>query len=264
MERVPAILAVQAFIPEIRAGVWRESGDLRAPYYEEKLIAFKAAYLDGWIRSGLPVILDVAPGYDGRRVFPDAPHVYGYSDGWRNFQSLRKGEGIAGIVYNTWNGYTEGYAGMPQRKEDGSYDDRDARWMEALFRHDPGVCHHVHSVNGTPGPEVYGAICEKWKRLGDWRGMLGAPLASEQGVSCRTDGARFSTFKAGTIVWSASLGAHEVHGEIAQRWSALGGPCSRLGLPLSDESGPSLSQRSSVFEHGRIDWVPGVTTVTYY
>jgi hypothetical protein len=36
---------------------------------------------------------------------------------------------VQGIVFNTWNGYTEGYAAVPTL-ENG---DADFRWMQELF-----------------------------------------------------------------------------------------------------------------------------------
>lgn len=42
-------------------------------------------------------------------------------------------------------------------------------------------------------------------------------------------------YEHGTVYWSERTGAHEVHGEIAERWRALGGETSFLGLPTTDE-----------------------------
>lgn len=37
-------------------------------------------------------------------------------DRWRNWLSQLKGPGVKGIVFDTWNGYTEGYAAAPTRE----------------------------------------------------------------------------------------------------------------------------------------------------
>jgi uncharacterized protein with LGFP repeats len=41
-------------------------------------------------------------------------------------------------------------------------------------------------------------------------------------------------YERGAVYWSERTGAHEVHGEIAARWRALGGESSFLGLPTTD------------------------------
>lgn len=42
-------------------------------------------------------------------------------------------------------------------------------------------------------------------------------------------------YEHGSVYWSERTGAHEVHGEIAARWEAVGGEASFLGLPTTDE-----------------------------
>lgn len=42
-------------------------------------------------------------------------------------------------------------------------------------------------------------------------------------------------YERGAVYWSERTGAHEVHGEIAARWQALGAESSFLGLPTTDE-----------------------------
>ena len=42
-------------------------------------------------------------------------------------------------------------------------------------------------------------------------------------------------YEHGTVYWSERTGAREVHGEIAERWQAVGGERSFLGLPTTDE-----------------------------
>ena len=43
---------------------------------------------------------------------------------------------ISGIVFNTWNGYTEGYAAVPTRE----YGDVNHAWLKRLFAVDPRNC----------------------------------------------------------------------------------------------------------------------------
>ena len=42
-------------------------------------------------------------------------------------------------------------------------------------------------------------------------------------------------YEHGSVYWSERTGAHEVHGEIAARWEAVGAETSFLGLPTTDE-----------------------------
>ena len=79
--------------------------------------------ISAWIATGLPVILDVSSGFDGRFVWAAGGGTgfwgdnFEYTDDrWRNGLSQLKGPGIKGITFNTWNGYTEGYAAVPSKE----------------------------------------------------------------------------------------------------------------------------------------------------
>src|SRR5262249_23448570 len=65
---------------------------------------------------------------------------------------------------------------------------------------------------------------------------------------------RFTEFQGGTIFWSPGSGAHEVHGAIRDRWTALGRERSFLGYPISDEQEVSDGGRANAFEQGTIYW----------
>ncbi|MBF6137147.1 polysaccharide deacetylase family protein [Nocardia otitidiscaviarum] len=108
------------------------------------------------------------------------------------------------------------------------------------------------------GPHiVYGAIRDKWSAL-DWeRGLLGYPVSDEVAVT----GGRASQFEGGNVYWSATTGAHEVHGAILGRYLQIGGTGSRLGLPISDEYDIDGGRRSD-FRHGAIKWDAGTGVVT--
>ena len=70
-------------------------------------VGFKRSFLQGWIDQGIPVFLDVAPGYDARHVFKGSPR-WGHTDQWRNALSQLRSLRIKGIAFNCWYGYTEG------------------------------------------------------------------------------------------------------------------------------------------------------------
>jgi hypothetical protein len=113
-----SMLAVQAFIPEI----WLGGSNNRARFSE------KYAYIYRWWLEGVPVLMDISPGYDAHKVFPDSSS-YGYTDEWRGWFVALWSAAYSGVVYNTWNGYTEGYAGMRQQLSG----DRDFAWLQRMF-----------------------------------------------------------------------------------------------------------------------------------
>jgi hypothetical protein len=76
--------------------------------------------------------LDISPGYDAHLVFPAAPIIYGNTSSWRNeLTQLLQSQGESkGIIFNTWNGYTEGYAAVPTLE----YGDATFLWLQSLFK----------------------------------------------------------------------------------------------------------------------------------
>ena len=89
----------------------------------------------------------------------------------------------------------------------------------------------------TTTHEVHGAILEKYQELGAESSFLGYPTTDESGTP---DGVgRFNHFQAGSIYWTPSTGAHEVHGLIRDYWAANGWERNAaLGYPITDESIP--------------------------
>lgn len=86
-------------------------------------------------------------------------------------------------------------------------------------------------------------------------GFLGLPLGPERASTVR--GGRWVDLRAGSIFWSPTSGAHEVHGSIGVTWRGLraeGGP---LGYPLTDEL--ALGERAGAlnrFQGGWVVWSP--------
>jgi hypothetical protein len=118
LRNTSALLAVQAFIPEI----WLGTSD------EPSLVLFKQSYLTGWLNQGLPVIMDVSPGYDAHLVFAGSV-IYGNDDYWRRALQQLWSAKFKGMAFNTWNGYTEGYAAPPTLE----YGDATFLWLQNLF-----------------------------------------------------------------------------------------------------------------------------------
>jgi hypothetical protein len=117
------------------------------------------------------------------------------------------------------------------------------------------------SIYWTPATgawEVHGAIRGHWAALGWERSFLGYPVTNELAVG---DGVgRYNHFQGGYIYWSPASGAWSVKGAILGRYQSLGGPWSRLGYPVTDETPTSYGARST-FQHGHIDWYSGTGTV---
>lgn len=101
--------------------------------------------------------------------------------------------------------------------------------------------------------EVHGAIHEKWKNLGWERGFLGYPVSDEMGT--RDGIGAQSHFQHGSIYWTSSTGAHEIHGAIREKWFSIGKNDGFLGYPTSDELPSSIGRgRMNRFQRGSIYW----------
>jgi len=113
-----AVLGIQAFIPEI----WLPAG-----YSDAGRLAWKTEYSRRWAESGVPFLMDISPGYDASIVFPGSV-VYGHTEAWRvALLDLVRTYGGDGLVFNSWNGYTEAMAGVATVE----YGDVDAAWLHA-------------------------------------------------------------------------------------------------------------------------------------
>jgi hypothetical protein len=98
------------------------------------------------------------------------------------------------------------------------------------------------------------AINAKHTALGGAGGFLGAATTAH----AKTPNGKgwYRHYAGGSIYWSASTGAHEVHGLIRGKWAALGWENSFLGFPTSDETVGGNGGRFSTFQGGVIYWLP--------
>ena len=105
------------------------------------------------------------------------------------------------------------------------------------------------------GFSTQGQIAIEYASLGGCSSFLGAPTTNE---TATPDGVgRFNHFQNGSIYWTSSSGAHEVHGGIQASYAALGWERSALGYPISDETGtPDGIGRFNHFQNGSIYWTP--------
>ncbi|MDY7232691.1 N-acetylmuramoyl-L-alanine amidase [Hyalangium rubrum] len=107
--------------------------------------------------------------------------------------------------------------------------------------------------------EVHGNIRAKWEQLGWERSVLGYPLTDE---TTTPDGVgRFNHFQNGSIYWTPTTGAHEVHGPIRAKWESLGWERSALGYPVRDEYAVT-GGRESEFQKGFLTLNTATNTVT--
>ena len=99
------------------------------------------------------------------------------------------------------------------------------------------------------------AIDDKYAELGGPSGFLGPAVSSEFVTPNGLGAGRH--FAGGSIYWTAATGAHEVHGAILGKWSALGLEAGPLGFPLTDETAtPDGIGRFNHFQGGSIYWTP--------
>lgn len=110
----------------------------------------------------------------------------------------------------------------------------------------------IYWSTATGAHEVYGAILDRYLRMGGAAGPLGLPVAGE----VRVPGGRASDFRYGSVYWSPGTGAWSVQGLIRDHYRALGGPGGLLGFPVQDE-GAVPGGRSSLFRNGTVLWSPG-------
>jgi uncharacterized protein with LGFP repeats len=125
-----------------------------------------------------------------------------------------------------------------------------------------GVGSFQHYANGsiyyhpnTGAHEVHGLIRARWQSLGWERSFLGYPTTDE--TACPDGVGRFNHFQGGSIYWSPSTGAWEVHGAIRSKYSSMGWERSLLGYPLTNEmTCPDGVGKYNHFQRGSIYWSP--------
>jgi hypothetical protein len=105
----------------------------------------------------------------------------------------------------------------------------------------------------SPLITVLDPVQDKYLKLGGEQGFLGKPVAPE---TTAPDGVgRFRHYQGGSIYWSPTTGAHEVHGPIRNKWASLLWERSTLGYPTTDEIGtPDKVGRYNHFQGGSIYW----------
>lgn len=166
-------------------------------------------------------------------------------------------------VTGTWS--TPGYPFSAAGGSNASY----------IFTFDPVAADGIRII-GTPGGsstftsigkltvhyagnyQVGGAILTEYNAIGGATGTLGAAITDETSTPNSPWGVgRYNHFqKDGSIYWTASTGAHEVHGAIHDKWATLGWE-QKMGFPTTDETTtPDGIGRYNHFQTGSIYWTP--------
>jgi uncharacterized protein with LGFP repeats len=91
----------------------------------------------------------------------------------------------------------------------------------------------IYAYPGLGAYEVLGALDKTYQDIGGETSVLGYPTIGERGLN---DGGRFNHFQRGSIYAGPGLGAFEIHGDIRDRWAALGWELSPLKYPTSNET----------------------------
>lgn len=117
------------------------------------------------------------------------------------------------------------------------------------------AAHAAVSSVAAATPVVRGAIGVRYAALGGRAGFLGAPLADESPTFPRSGA--FQNFRGGSIFWSPSTGAWEVHGAVREKWFSTRAENGPLGFPTSNEvTSTTTAGSASSFERGVVAWSP--------
>ncbi len=188
--------------------------------------------LDKWVSTGGVAGALGKPTAD-YRVLPGGAHAARFQRGdiyWSAATGTRVVFGAVRDKYNALGG-AAGFLGLPTG-------DLTFVWAGIMTRFQGG---DIYWSGATGAHVVYGDILTKFNALGGV-GFCGFPVSDEVAVP----GGRASFFEDADIYWSAATGAHEVHGGFRDRYNALGGAGSRLGLPI-DELRYNIDQRGHQF-----------------
>lgn len=156
---------------------------------------------------------------------------------------------VHGAIRDLWSslGWEKGFLGYPITSEMSESD--------GIGRHSLFQGGFIYWSPSTGAHEVHGAILSLWRFLGWEKSFLGYPVTNE---TTTADGVgRFNHFQGGSIFWSPSTGAFEVHGAIRDLWASLGWERSFLGYPVTNETTTADGVgRFNHFQGGSIFWSP--------
>lgn len=194
----------------------------------------------GWLGTHTTSILTCPDGVGQFQHYVNGSIYYHPSEGAHE---------VHGLIKARWKslGWERSFLGYPKTDETKTPDNI------GRFNHFQGGS--IYWSPSTGAWEVHGAIRSKYASLGWERSFLKYPLTNE---TTTPDGVgRFNHFQGGSIYWTPSTGAHEVHGAIRAHWASLGWEKSFLKYPISDELVVfGGAGRISHFQGGSIYWSP--------
>jgi hypothetical protein len=140
---------------------------------------------------------------------------------------------VHGVIYDRYKaaGGPAGFLGFPTTDQKAA---PDGLGKYNHFSGSGGASIYWSAATGAH--EVRGAIRTEWAALGWEKGLLGYPTTDQKATPDRVG--RYNHFSGSggsSIYWSASTGAHEVHGGIRTEWAALGWEKGLLGYPTTDQ-----------------------------
>jgi uncharacterized protein with LGFP repeats len=162
--------------------------------------------------------------------------------------------GLIAEHYQALGGVTSTALGIPVTSEMVAPGDR------ARYNHFSASA-SIYWSAATGAHEVHGNIRLLWGQLGWEASPLGLPITDELVISGGRG--RYNAFVNGLVMYSPQTGTHEVLGDIARRYAAMGREASSLGYPVSGEYSVPGGRRSD-FQHGSLTWsaVTGQITLT--
>jgi hypothetical protein len=114
-----SLLGIQCFTPEAH----RPEAHIQPPD-TTAVLNWKRDFSRRWFQTGIPFLLDVSSGYDGHLAFGASSPVYGLTQEWLDqLTQMSRDYGRGGIVFNSWNGYSEAMVAVPgveHRRPDGT------------------------------------------------------------------------------------------------------------------------------------------------
>ncbi len=138
LRNTASILGIHSYMPEGWVDVAPAAYQRVNQCYRER---WKLDYSKRWYETGIPFLQDVSAGYDGSKLFKNRQPsgwgrtTWGYDDEWRNaLTQLVQTYGANGMVYNAWNGYCEGLAGMPLSPQPDSQTRVTTEFLQSLTR----------------------------------------------------------------------------------------------------------------------------------
>jgi hypothetical protein len=201
----------------------------------------------GWEKSAL--------GYPttDERATPDQYGRYNHFQVGSIYWTPRTGAfEVQGLIHDHWAslGWERSFLGYPVTDETTTPD--------GIGRYNHFEGGSIYWTPSTGAWSIHGLIRDHWASMGWERSVLGYPVTDETGTP---DGVgRYNHFQNdGSIYWTPSTGAWEVHGPIRDKWASMGWEQGALGYPISDVQALSLgfwTYYKSQFQHGSLTYYP--------